>query len=111
MLTVKLMNYGGDGEGSPSYTEEIFITPAKTVHAELSDIHGRTVLRIITPEESTEAYTLGDEGRNDVMYHCAYIMNSEGKTVETFRFNRKPKQVYLKTIVGVNNNTTITMGA
>lgn len=90
MLTVKFMTYGGDGEfPDPTYTEHIAIRPASAVYIELTDIHGRTVVKIVTPEGEHESFTLGDHGRDDVMHHCAYIMNAEGKTVETLRFNRK----------------------
>lgn len=83
MLTVKFYKYQGE-PGHPSSTSSLVIHPAKMVYIEY-DKHNRSVVGIITPAGEREDFTVGETGRDDVMFNTAYIMNEAGKTVEALR--------------------------
>lgn len=96
MLTVKLMKYGiptfsGSTDGSvPAQRldtpQDIVLYPASRVYIECRDKHGRTVIGIADPiDGSIEHVTLGQPERDDVMFHIAFVMNDQGRTVETIR--------------------------
>lgn len=85
MLTVKLMNYGPKEPGlPPTLTQGVVIRPAKVIYISF-DKHMRTELKFETPEGDMETVTIGEQGREDVMFNTAYIMNDAGRTVETIR--------------------------
>lgn len=92
MLTVKLLRYGvptfSGGTDCPTtrdplYTESIDVRPAKRIFVEMRDKHSRRVLSVIDPAGGLEQFTIGDVDRTDVMYHCVYVMNEAGRTIET----------------------------
>ena len=95
MLTDKLMKYspktysGGTGITStldPRHTEAVVVHPAEAVFVECNDKHGRQVVGIQNPKTGEMLHvTVGDEGQEDVMFNCAYVMNEAGRTVETIR--------------------------
>jgi hypothetical protein len=100
MLTVKLMKYGKPtysggvaGPGQPpipterlDMPQDIVIYPASRVYIECRDAHGRTVIGIADPKDhSIEHVTVGQPERDDVMFHIAFVMNDQGRTVETVR--------------------------
>lgn len=85
MLTVKFMKYGPqDPANAPTYTESEVIHSAKVVYIEF-DKHQRTVLKLENPQGEQESFTVGETGRNDVMFNTVYVMNEAGRTVETIR--------------------------
>jgi hypothetical protein len=84
MFIVKLMRYE---PGAPSQTDAISIREANAVHVRYeNDL--RTVVQLGDApgapgtSEAMEV-TIGD--REDCSYNVAYIMNMQGKTIETIR--------------------------
>jgi hypothetical protein len=95
MLTVKLMKfspktYSGSTDGpttlNPRFTEAVVIHPATAVFIECNDKHGRQVVGIQNPKgDEILRVTVGDEGQTDTEFSVAYIVNAEGRIVETVR--------------------------
>lgn len=90
MLTVKFLKYAYNcnlsGPPSPGATTHIAVHPAKAVHVELTDVHGRSVVGVEHPTTGeVERFTVSGVDRDDVAFNVAYVMNDAGKTVETIR--------------------------
>ena len=83
MFIVKLMKYEPTAsEKVPSATAVISIREAIAVHVRYeTDL--RAVLQLGDAPGETFEVTVGD--RPDCSYNIAYIMNAQGKTVETIR--------------------------
>lgn len=88
MFIVKLMKLEPYENGTPFMTTGISIREANAIHVRY-EADSRTVLQIGdapgapgTPNDAMEV-TIGD--RSDCAYSVAYIMNQQGKTVETIR--------------------------
>lgn len=88
MFIVKLMRYGRDQPANvPSPTDAISIREASAVHVRYEkDL--RTVLQLgdapgIPGTNEAMEVTVGD--REDCSYNVAYVMNMQGKTIETIR--------------------------
>lgn len=95
MLTVKLMKYGkptysgstdGPSTRDPWYLVSMSLYPAESVFVEMADKHGRQVVSFQVPKTGDmQAVTIGDAERDDVEYNACYVMNDQGRTVETIR--------------------------
>lgn len=81
MLTVKFMKYGPAFEQQPTHTEAICIREAAAVHVRYG-ADGRAVVQCNDAPGETYEVTVGDK---ESSFNVAYIMNKEGRTVETVR--------------------------
>ena len=88
MLTVKFVKYlkqydrASDSQ-VPCATEHVVIYSAPSVHLSFEK-DGRQVVQLGDAPEITVEFTVGSD-RPDVQYHAAYVMNENGKTVDTIR--------------------------
>ncbi len=83
MFTVRLEKYAETKPGYPTATEVYSIREAKTVHVRYEN--NRAVLQLNdAPGEDTTEITVGSLAA-DCSYNVAYIMNEQGKTVDTIR--------------------------
>jgi len=82
MLTVKFYKYGPEAPAKPSYTEAISVREAKAVHVTYKENLCAVIQCGDAPGETTEV-TVGMD--QSCSYNVAYIMNEDGKTIETIR--------------------------
>lgn len=82
MLIVKLVKFEPSSGYEPTVTSNVSIREANAVHVVRYEPDMRTIQLGDAPGETFEV-TIGD--RLDCGYSVAYVMNSNGKTVETIR--------------------------
>jgi hypothetical protein len=81
MFLVKLMA-SEPRDGGPESTTGTSLRESQTVHVRYEK-DGRTVLQLGDAPGETFETTIGE--RPDCSYRVAYVMNEQGKTVETIR--------------------------
>ncbi len=86
MLTVKLLKYSVDDPATPgpAYLMSTCVRPAKAVHVRRElGLGSRSVMQLGDAPDDTVEVTIGDS--TDCQFSVAYIMNEQGRTVETIR--------------------------
>ena len=82
MFIVKLVKFKSHSDNAPSAFETISIREANAIHIKHED-HKRKILQLGDAPGETMDVTLGS--LSDCSYEIAYIMNMQGKTIETIR--------------------------
>jgi hypothetical protein len=81
MFIVKLVKFKGHSDNAPSEFETTSIREANAIHIKHEDQH--KILQLGDAPGETMEVTLGS--LSDCSYEVAYVMNSQGKTIETIR--------------------------
>lgn len=83
MFMVKLIKYVADRHGNaPVEIADISLREAQAIHVR-HEADLRKVVQLGDAPGETMEFTVGD--RPDCSYNVAYVMNAQGKTVETIR--------------------------
>lgn len=79
MFTVKFVKYDTPSPGAPPpSTRIVAFHRAESVYLDVEN-DGRQVVTL-----GAERYTVG-QNRSDTLYDVAYVMNADGRTIETVR--------------------------
>lgn len=87
MFTIKLIRFADcanvkEGYDGPRLVDLTTMRETKAVHVRRSAEQGIMEIQLGDAPGETEEVTVGSR---DCMYHLAYVMNDEGRTVETVR--------------------------
>lgn len=89
MFIVKLIKYKSHSSDAPSEVDTVSIREANAVHVRRTTLldaltdSPKLVLQLGDAPGETMEVTIGSS--SDCSYEVAYVMNSQGKTVETIR--------------------------
>lgn len=78
MFTVKFMKFGPHSTDRPTFTEGVMVREATAVHFEFKEGQ-RTIVQLGDAPGDTFEVEISPNGP----YHKAYVMNEDGRTVET----------------------------